>query len=129
MSKKKLGLIVILAPFAGLIITLAAWMLIAGYVSGSNSGDALAVMRLANVALGLLGLISVLGIPVGLVVGIILMASSSDQPPVERVKSQAQSESPAQAAQFSQPSLEPQSVEQEQASEPESQPKSQQPQP
>ena len=81
------GILWILGPWISLILILAIWA-VASFTFGSMvttgpSGGVVAAARTLNVILGFVGIISVVMIPVGLIVGIVLIAigAKNEQPP------------------------------------------------
>ncbi len=74
-SKKTIGICCIIAPIALMVFTLFTFAILSFVVSGGTSNGIRVFATIMNVILGFLGLISVIGIPVGLVVGIIFLTS------------------------------------------------------
>lgn len=77
-KKKTLGIILICAPFAGLVLILLAWAVVI-FIVGTGSRFDSTSLNIIQWLLGFLGLIFVLAIPVGLVVGIILIVKKGPQ--------------------------------------------------
>ena len=87
-KRKLLGVLFIVLPPAALILILIAWSVVSFVMgqmiySGSvDSGQGLATTaNIINVALGFLGILSVLMIPIGLVVGIVLLVTNKKNAP------------------------------------------------
>ena len=84
------GLLWILGPWISLIVTLMIWGIASFVFSGlltSGATSALGVARLINIMLGFVGILSILMIPVGVIVGIIILVKgkqppATPQPPV-----------------------------------------------
>lgn len=85
---KKLGLCFLLGPMIGLILVLIGWAIMSFVVGSmvsvtpgvpSGSAGVEIAARLINVALGFMGILCVLGIPVGLIGGIYFLAKGEDR--------------------------------------------------
>jgi hypothetical protein len=77
----KVGLGLIIGPFAGLVLVLVAYAITAFVVQGKIAAgavyDSLVTFQLINVALGFIGVLCVLGIMLAVPIGIIMLVSSN----------------------------------------------------
>lgn len=68
------------APPIIFVAILALWMIIAFVASSSVDSNQVATgMRFMNISLGLLGIISLLALPIGIVVGMVLLLKKDKQ--------------------------------------------------
>ena len=77
-KNRKKGLFFLIAPFAGLVLILTCWAITSFVLSrllagSSPSSDTTTIANIVNIALGFLGILCVIGIPVGLIVGILYL--------------------------------------------------------
>ena len=75
-TSRKLAIFLIAAPIVGLALILIAWSLLAFVLSAwatNGPPSLLLIIRIANIALGALGIVCVLGIMFAIPVGIILL--------------------------------------------------------
>jgi len=96
MQKTTKGCLWIVLPLLALPLILGAWAFLSfvftsALAAGEPSANAPLIMRIFNIVLGLLGLTSFIMVPVGLVVGIVILTKKepaspelpSQQPPME----------------------------------------------
>ena len=86
MTNKSKGWLLVALPWIGLIFVFVSFYIMAvlARVAFSQGGDVTAVqpvVRAVNVVLGFVGILSVLGMPVGLVAGIIVMTTTEKSKP------------------------------------------------
>ena len=74
----KLGIGCMVAPPVVFILVLALWMVISLLGSSVQGDQAATTARMFNVGLGLLGIVCLLSLPIGIVVGMILLLKKKD---------------------------------------------------
>lgn len=81
------GILWILGPWITLFLVLVIWSVTAFTFSTMvTSGDATAMVstaRIVNMVLGFVGIISVLMIPIGLIVGVVIMVGRKTEQPLQ----------------------------------------------
>lgn len=83
--KKTLGLILLIAPIPTLTLTIMAYSIMSfvfstlAYSEEGQSGSLVAIEQISRIVLGILGLVSVVGIFVAMPIGFILLLKSSSQ--------------------------------------------------
>lgn len=85
LRRKTLGLILLAVPIPTLILTLSLYAILNFIASsladtGNDAGGLMVVAQFSNIALGLLGIVSVVGIIIGMPVGLILLLSGGSSP-------------------------------------------------
>lgn len=101
----KAGLIWIISPFAGFIAVLLAWALVAftagSFMSESTSARSVLWFGYVNVGIGLMGILSIIAMPICLIIGLVYLLKKDPAPvepqmSVEQVAVQSVPDSPLQ---------------------------------
>lgn len=83
-KKQKIGVALMVVPpvlFVLNLIALGIGAAVLGGMSGESSGFAIVAANIFRVVTGLVGIVSMLGTPVGFIVGLILIVSGGEQTP------------------------------------------------
>ena len=74
------GCLIIAAPFISIIVILIAYAIVAfiadAMIVASDGGGWITILRIVNVALGFMGILAIIGIPVCLIIGVIVGTSA-----------------------------------------------------
>ncbi|MBU1126206.1 MAG: hypothetical protein ABH826_01260 [Patescibacteria group bacterium] len=86
-QKNLWGILSLILPVSTIVVVLIAYGIVNftfSAISASGTSDlASTVGSLINLILGLVGILAIIGIPVGLIVGIILLVTKKPEPPQE----------------------------------------------